>query len=98
MSGGSHAVEAAEADVRRHREQGLLHAQIVSDQQISNDPVAVKAEVVRMAETYEDLIQVISWFYSEPSRLRPVESRIVEPLAVEATLEQVTVVDEVTRV
>ena len=38
--------------------------------------------------------QVVSWFYSDPNRLRPVESRLVEHQAIEATLARVKVVDE----
>ena len=47
-----------------------------------------------MAATYEDPAQVVSWFYSDPSRLRPVETRLVEQRAIEATLARVKVVDE----
>ena len=69
-------------------------AQLVSDHELSPDPSAVRAEVERMAATYEDPAQVISWFYSDPSRLRPVETRLVEQQAIEATLARVKVVDE----
>jgi trigger factor len=47
-----------------------------------------------MAATYEDPSRVVGWFYSDPSRLRPVESRLMEQRAVEATLARVTVIDE----
>ena len=86
--------EAAEAAARRRLQQGLLLAQIVSDQDLSPDPGAVRAEIERMAATYEDPAQVISWFYSDPSRLRPMESRLVEQQAIEAMLPRVKVVDE----
>jgi trigger factor len=86
--------EAAEASVRRRLQQGLVLAQIVSDQDLAPDPGAVRAEIERMAVTYEDPAQVVSWFYSDPSRLRPVESRLVEQQAIDAMLAQVKVVDE----
>ena len=76
------AHEAAEAGVRRRLQQGLVLARIVSDHQLTADPGAVRAEIERMAATYEDPAQVLSWFYSEPSRLRPVESRLVERQAI----------------
>ena len=86
--------EAAEAAARRRLQQGLLLAQIVSDQDLAPDPGAVRAEIERMAATYEDPAQVISWFYSDPSRLRPMESRLVEQQAIEAMLARVKVLDE----
>ena len=88
------AHEAAEAGVRRRLQQGLVLARIVSDHQLTADPGAVRAEIERMAATYEDPAQVLSWFYSEPSRLRPVESRLVERQAIETMLARVKVVDE----
>ena len=69
-------------------------ARIVSDHQLTADPGAVRAEIERMAATYEDPAQVVSWFYSDPSRLRPVESRLVERQAIETMLARVKVVDE----
>ena len=91
---GDSGLEDAEASVRRRIQQGLLMAQIVSDEQIAPDPAAVRREIERMAETYEDPSRVISWFYSDPSRLQPVESRLVERRAIDATLARVSVVDE----
>ena len=91
---GDAAREAAEASARRGLQQGLLLAQIVSDLDLAPDPSAVRAEIERMAATYEDPAQVVSWFYSDPSRLRPVETRLVEQQAIEATLARVRVVDE----
>ena len=83
---GDAAREAAAAGVRRRLQLGLLIAQIVSDHDLTPDPGAVRAEIERMAATYEDPAQVVSWFYSDPGRLRPVETRLVEHQAIEATL------------
>ena len=91
---GDPAIEAAEATARQRLRQGLMLAQLVSDHELSPDPSAVRAEVERMAATYEDPAQVVGWFYSDPSRLRPVETRLVEQQAIEATLARVQVVDE----
>jgi len=91
---GEAAIEIVAASARQRLRQGLMLAQLVSDHEISPDPAAVRAEVERMAATYEDPAQVTSWFYSDPSRLRPVEVRLVEERAVEATLARVKVVDE----
>ena len=86
--------EAAEASARHRLRQGLVLAQLVSDLEIAPDPGAVRAEIERMAMTYEDPSRVVGWFYSDPSRLRPVESRLMEQRAVDATLARVTVIDE----
>ena len=91
---GDGAREAVEAAARRRLQLGLLLAQIVSDHDLAPDPGAVRAEIERMAATYEDPAQVVSWFYSDPGRLRPVETRLVEHQAIEATLARVKVVDE----
>ena len=91
---GDSAHEAAEANVRRGLQQGLLLAQIVSDNKLVPDPAAVRAEIERMASTYEDPAQVVTWFYSDSSRIRQVESRLVEQQAINATLARVRVVDE----
>ena len=91
---GDAAREAAEESVRRRLRQGLILAQLVSDHDLTPDPAAVRAEIERMAATYEEPAQVVSWFYSDPSRLRPVETRLVEHQAIEAALARVTVVDE----
>ena len=91
---GAAGREAAEAGVRRRLQRGLVLAQMVRDQEIRPDPGAVRAEVERMAATYEDPARVVSWFYSDPGRLRPVESRLAERRAIEATLARVQVVDE----
>ena len=86
--------EVSETGIRRRLQQGLLLAQMVSDENIGPDPSAVRAEVERMAATYDTPAQVISWFYSDPARLRPIESRLAEQQAIEAVLARVRVVDE----
>ena len=91
---GDADIEAAEASARRRLQQGLMLAQLVSDHELAPDPSAVRAEIERLAATYEDPAQVVSWFYSDPGRLRPVETRLVEQQAIDVTLARVTVVDE----
>ena len=91
---GRKVPEAAQEGARHRLRQGLMLAHIVADLDLSPNPSAVRAEVERMAATYENPSQMIGWFYSEPSRLRPVESRLVEREAVEATLARVKVIDE----
>ena len=100
MGGGAHetpggAADGAAEEAARHRlRQGLMLAHLVADLELTPDPGAVRAEIERTASTYEDPAQVVAWFYSEPSRLKPVESRLVETQAMEATLARVKVVDE----
>lgn len=83
-----------EAAVRRRLQQGLVIGQIVRDHDLRPDPGAVRTEIERMAATYEDPAQLVRWFYSEPSRLRSVESRLVERQATETMLARVRIVDE----
>ena len=86
--------DPAEAAVRRRLRFGLMLAHLVSDHGGAPDPSAVRAEIERMAATYEDPARMISWFYADPSRLRPIQSRLTERQAVEAALARVRVVDE----
>ena len=91
---GDPGVAAEEEGIRRRLRQGLVLAQIVADHQLVANPGAVRTEIERMASTYEDPAQVISWFYSEPGRLVPVENRLVERQAIDTMLARATVVDE----
>ena len=88
--------EVAEAATRRRLQLGLILAQLVSDRDTPPDPSAVRAEVERMVARYEDPARMVSWFYADTSRLRPVVARLAEREAVEAALARVRVVDEPT--
>ena len=91
---GAEPEPGMEAAARHRLRLGLMLARIVSDHGAAPDPAAVRAEIERMASTYENPSQVTGWFYSEPERLRPVESRVAERQAVEAVLGRVRIVDE----
>lgn len=91
---GDAAREAVEEGARRGLQRSLVLAQIVRDQELPPDLGAVRVEIERMAATYEDPDALIRWFYSDPSRLRQVESRLAEQRSVEAMLARVKVVDE----
>lgn len=91
---GEAAREAVEEGARRGLQRSLVLAQIVRDQGLPPDLGAVRVEIERMAATYEDPDALIRWFYSDPSRLRQVESRLAEQRSVEAMLARVKVVDE----
>ena len=91
---GTGAEFGIEAAVRHRLRLALILARIVSDHGGAADPAAVRAEIERMASTYEDPSRVTAWFYSQPERLRQVETRIMEQQAVEAVLGRVKLVDE----
>ena len=91
---GDHASDAAVASVRLRLQRGLMLSQLVSDHGRPPDSAAVRAEIERIAATYEDSARMVSWFYSDEARLGTVRIRVAEREAVEETLARVKVVDE----
>lgn len=92
------AAEAAgggdEALARRRVQLGLLLSEVIAEHDAEPDPDAVRAEIERMAATYEDPAQVVGWFYADPARVRRIETQLAESRALAAVLERVRVVDE----
>jgi len=66
--------EQAEKRVRL----GLILSDLVKQQNLVATPEQIKAEIEEQASTYEDPKEVVRWFYSDPRRLKDVESVVLE--------------------
>jgi trigger factor len=57
---------------------GLILSDLVKQQNLVATPDQIKAEIEEQASTYEDPKEVVRWFYSDPRRLKDVESVVLE--------------------
>jgi trigger factor len=57
---------------------GLILSDLVKQQNLVATPDQIKAEIEEQAATYEDPKEVVRWFYSDPRRLKDVESVVLE--------------------
>ena len=88
--------DALEAPVRRRIALELVVAEIVREHRIELDHARVRARVEILASTYQEPAQVLDWYYSDRSRLAPIESFVFEEQVVEWVLEHARVTDEPT--
>lgn len=79
--------EAAERTVALN----LISRQIVRDHQLKASPEAVRAEVERAAEVYEEPSAVVRAIYQDESRLAHFESAVIENEVVEVVLQRAEV-------
>ena len=54
----------------------------------------IKAEIEDQAATYEDPKEVVRWFYSDPNRLKDIESAVLEANVIKYVSELGTVTDK----
>lgn len=85
-----------EAPVRRRIALELVVAEIVREHRIELDHARVRARVEIIASTYREPATVLDWYYSDRSRLAPIESFVFEEQVVEWVLEHAQVTDEPT--
>ena len=81
-------------EAKRRVHLSLLLIEFIKTNELRPDSVQVRAEVERIAVSYEEPHQVINWFYAEPGRLEEIESRVVEDAAVELIIQRAQVTDE----
>jgi trigger factor len=73
---------------------GLIVAELTATAAIEPDPAAVRAEIEKVAATYEQPDEVIRWYYEKPERLSEVEALCAENALVDWILERASVTDE----
>lgn len=88
--------DAFEVPVRRRIALELVVAEIVREHRIELDHARVRARVEIIASTYQEPATVLDWYYSDRSRLAPIESFVFEEQVVEWVLEHAQVTDEPT--
>lgn len=72
---------------------GLIFSEIVKNNNLSVPAERLRAEVEKMASTYDEPQEVIDWYYSDSSRLSDIEGVVLEDLIVDFVLDAVKVTD-----
>lgn len=93
--GGANLV--TEADLPAARRQvtiGLIFSALMDKEKLEVDQDKVRARVEEMAGEYDDKAAFVSWFHSEPTRLREVEGMVLEEMIVAKLLEGATLTEE----
>jgi trigger factor len=78
--------EIFEAQAQRRVSLGLILGEVVRNNGLHAKPEQVKAAVELQAQSYEHPQEVVKWFYSQPDRLRDIESIVLEENVVEWAL------------
>lgn len=73
---------------------GLIMAEIVKQQGIKADEVAVRQKVDKIAEPYEHSDQIVKWYYGDKRRLAEIESLVIEEQVVRWIMDQAQVKDK----
>lgn len=78
--------EVFEAQAQRRVSLGLILGEVVRTHSLHAKPEQVRAAVDLQAQSYEHPPEVVKWFYSQPERLRDIESVVLEENVVEWAL------------
>ena len=73
---------------------GLILSELVKQKNLVVTPDQIKAEIEDQAATYEDPKEVVRWFYSDPNRLKDIESAVLEANVIKYVSELGTVTDK----
>ena len=73
---------------------GLILSELVKQKNLVVTPEQIKTEIEDQAATYEDPKEVVRWFYSDPSRLKDIESAVLEANVMKYVSELGTVTDQ----
>ena len=74
------------AQAQRRVSLGLILGELVRENNLHARPEQVRASVDLQAQSYEKPDEVVKWFYSQPDRLRDIESVVLEENVVEWAL------------
>jgi len=80
-------------EAKRRVALGLVMNEFVKVRELQPGDDEVKAHLEKLASSYDDPRQVISWHYAERSRLSQIEALVVEEKAIQCLLEEAEVVD-----
>jgi len=82
-----------EPAARRKATLSMLLSDIARKQAFVADATQVKAQVERLAESYDDPGEVVRWYYADRSRLANVEAMVVEDMVIDWILDNAKVTD-----
>jgi len=72
---------------------GLIFSEIVKNNNLSVPAERLRAEVEKMASTYDEPEQVIDWYYGDNTRLSDVEGVVLEDMIVDFVLDAAKVTE-----
>ena len=75
---------------------GLLVGEVIRSQSIKVDSERVRRKIDRLAESYEQPEDVVSWYYGNREALRPVENIVLEDQVSDWVVSRLQVEDEPT--
>ena len=75
---------------------GLLVGEVIRSRGLRVDADRVRRKIERLAESYEQPQDVVSWYYGNREALRPVENLVLEDQVAEWVVSRVQVEDDPT--
>lgn len=87
-------VDEFEEQAKRRVTLGLILGEIIRKNEIKADDDKVRAEITKMASSYETPDEVINWYYADESRLRDVQQIVLEDQTVDWIVSQAKMSDE----
>ena len=85
-----------EEQARRRVWLGLLVGEVIRSQGLKVDGERVRRKIDRLAESYEQPDDVVSWYYANHDALRPVENLVLEDQVADWVVTRLQVEDEPT--
>ena len=85
-----------EEQARRRVWLGLLVGEVIRTQGLKVDGERVRRKIERLAESYEQPDDVVSWYYANHDALRPVENLVLEDQVADWVVTRLQVEDEPT--
>jgi trigger factor len=85
-----------EEQARRRVWLGLLVGEVIRSQGLKVDGERVRRKIERLAESYEQPDDVVSWYYANHDALRPVENLVLEDQVADWVVSRLQVEDEPT--
>ena len=85
-----------EEQARRRVWLGLLVGEVIRSQGLKVDAERVRHRIERLAESYEQPEDVVSWYYGNREALRPVENLVLEDQVADWVVSRLQVEDEPT--
>jgi trigger factor len=89
-------VSLFEEQARRRVWLGLLVGEVIRSQGLQVDGERVRRKIQRLAESYEQPEDVVSWYYGNREALRPVENLVLEDQVADWVASRVQLEDEPT--
>ncbi|MCK5830997.1 MAG: trigger factor [Methylococcales bacterium] len=83
-----------EGQAKRRVALGLLLGEIIKNNEIKVDDAKVRTTIEEMASSYESPEEVITWYYSDETRLNEIKQMDMEDQTVEWIVKQAQVTDE----